>query len=57
MSIPYVLLIDSIFKLVDFVTSKIKEDKQLETKTKEELIKYFEEKFKEINDRLKPLSR
>lgn len=54
---PYIEILNAIFMLSDFVMKKIEEDKNLHNKNKEELIKYFEGKFKEINDKLKPLSR
>lgn len=54
---PYIEIINAIFILSDFVMKKIKENKDLKDKDREELIKYFEIKFKDINDKLKPLSR
>ena len=54
---PLTVIINSLFTLAEFVLDKIKENTELKNKDKQQLIKYFEEKFSDINSRLKELHK
>lgn len=51
----YLEVLNAVFLLADFVLKKVEENEELKGKEKEEIIKYFETKYADINKRLKPL--